>query len=74
MRIELDLPPQPADGDVHRAKAGLRIMTPRVLEQRRAAEDDARTRRLVVQDVELLPRELDAVAADVRLAAREIQR
>ena len=67
VRIELDLPPQAADGDVHRAKAGLRIMTPGVLEQRRAAEDDARAGRQLVQDVELLPRELDAVAADVRL-------
>src|SRR4026208_2603384 len=65
--IELDLAPQPADRDVDGPLAGVRVLAPDVLQQRRAAEHHPRARRQLVQDVELLPREVDAMAPDVGL-------
>src|SRR5439155_21746030 len=63
LRIAFDLPAQPADHRVDRSFCHVRVAVPHVLQQRRATEDNPWTRRTQVQEVELLLRELDGLAA-----------
>jgi hypothetical protein len=72
LRIDFNLPPQPAHDRVHRAIGDIAVAAPHFAEQRIATEHDAWTPDQQVQQVELLARDFDQQTADSHLALVEI--
>jgi hypothetical protein len=65
---------QPADADVDDVRVRIEVITPDLGEQPLAADDLAGALEQAVQKLELTVGEIDQPVAELRLAAREVER